>query len=189
MNVAGYVRVSTEDQVNGGYSIDAQIDKIKSYSSTYDLNLVEVVIDAGESAKSLKRTGLTKVLHMLDSGEADGILIFKLDRLTRSVSDLNVLLETYFSDKAGKSLLSVSDQIDTRTAAGRLVLNVLMSVSQWEREAIGERTKTALRFKQSQGEHIGSKPFGSTIIDKVLSPIESEQKIIQAKIAQRAKNV
>jgi DNA invertase Pin-like site-specific DNA recombinase len=171
----GYVRVSTQEQANHGYSLDAQIDKIKAYASLYDIELIEIVIDGGVSAKSLNREGLQTVLQMLDSSKADAVIIFKLDRLTRSVTDWNTLIADYFTKHA---LLSVSDQIDTRTAAGRLCLNVLMSVAQWEREAIGERTSTALRQKQSQGQHVGSPAYGYEMLDKQLVKVASEYEAI-----------
>ena len=100
---------------------------------------------------------------MLKAGEADALLVVKLDRLTRSVRDLGHLVEKYFAP--GKAaLLSVGEQIDTRSAAGRLVLNVLASVSQWEREAIGERTATAMQHKASQGEYTGGwAPYGRRV--------------------------
>ena len=171
----GYVRVSTQEQATHGYSLDAQIDKIKAYASLYDIDLIDIVIDGGVSAKSLNREGLQNVLQMLDSGKADAVIIFKLDRLTRSVTDWNTLIADYFTKHA---LLSVSDQIDTRTAAGRLCLNVLMSVAQWEREAIGERTSTALRQKQSQGQHVGSPAYGYEMLDKQLVKVTSEYEAI-----------
>jgi site-specific DNA recombinase len=167
----GYIRVSTQEQATHGYSLDAQTAKLQAYASLYDIELIDIVVDAGVSAKSLKREGLQRVLATLENTGADAVLIFKLDRLTRSVKDWNVLIEKYFTHKA---LLSVSDQIDTRTAAGRLCLNVLMSVAQWERETIGERTSTALQYKKSQGEHIGSVPYGYESIDKTLAVVESE---------------
>jgi site-specific DNA recombinase len=167
----GYIRVSTQEQATQGYSLDAQTAKLKAYASLYEIELIDIVVDAGVSAKSLKRDGLQRVLTTLDNGGADAVLIFKLDRLTRSVKDWNVLIEKYFTNHA---LLSVSDQIDTRTAAGRLCLNVLMSVAQWERETIGERTSTALQYKKSQGQHIGSVPYGYESIDKTLAVVESE---------------
>ena len=81
---------------------------------------------------------------MLKAGDAEALLVVKLDRLTRSVVDLGTLVERYFAP--GKAaLLSVGEQIDTRSVAGRLVLNVLASVSQWEREAIGDRTACVKR--------------------------------------------
>src|SRR6267143_4389926 len=95
--------------------------------------------------------------------KAKALLVVKLDRLTRSVADLGRLVERYFAP--GKAaLLSVGEQIDTRSAAGRLVLNVLASVSQWEREAIGERTATAMQHKAKQGEYTGGwAPYGRRV--------------------------
>jgi DNA invertase Pin-like site-specific DNA recombinase len=93
---------------------------------------------------------------MLTAGRADALLIVKLDRLTRSVCDLGYLVKKYFATKY--SLLSMSDAIDTRTASGRLILNVLTSVAEWEREATAERTRDALRHKASKGEFCGGLP-------------------------------
>ena len=159
-----YLRVSSEKQVDLGVSLDAQQQKVTAYASLYDLDLIEVIVDAGESAKTLQRPGLQRALAMLKTGQADALLVVKLDRLTRSVGDLGRLIETYFSP--GKAaLLSVSEQIDTRSATGRMVLNILASVSQWEREIIGERTSDAMRYKQSQGEYIGGRaPYGLSLI-------------------------
>jgi site-specific DNA recombinase len=108
------------------------------------------------------------------------LLVVKLDRLTRSVRDLGMLVETYFL--AGKSsLMSVSEQIDTRTAADRMVLNILAAVSQWEREAIGERTAEAMAYKRQQREYTGGEPPYSWQLaaDGVhLDPHTTEQAII-----------
>ena len=174
-----YLRVSTDKQSDKGISLEAQQDKAKAYASLYDLDLVEVIIDAGESAKTLERPGLQRALSMLKTGQADALLVVKLDRLTRSVVDLGKLIETYFAP--GKAaLLSVSEQIDTRSAAGRLVLNILASVSQWERETIAERTRDAMRHKQSQGEYIGGgAPYGFELVNGDLVEDSYEQGVIQ----------
>src|SRR6202035_829475 len=82
----------------------------------------------------------------------------KLDRLTRSVADLAELLKRF--ERRGVSLVSVADSLDTRSAAGRLVLNIIVSVSQWEREAIGERARDAMHHKRANGERVGTVPFG-----------------------------
>lgn len=154
-----YLRVSTDKQADKGVSLDAQRSKVAAYAELYDLEITEVIVDAGASAKTLDRPGLTKALAMLRKGEADALLVVKLDRLTRSVRDLGELVERYFAP--GKSaLLSVGEQVDTRTAAGRLVLNVLASVSQWEREAIGERTRDALVQVRAEGGRIGRDGLG-----------------------------
>jgi DNA invertase Pin-like site-specific DNA recombinase len=152
--------VSTDKQADHGISLDAQRAKIEAYASLYDLDLVEIIVDAGASAKTLDRPGLQSALAMLKAGKAEALLVVKLDRLTRSVADLGTLVEKYFQKAA---LLSVSDQIDTRSASGRLVLNVLASVAQWEREAIGERTRAALQYMKSQGKRTGHIPFGSRL--------------------------
>lgn len=170
MKVIGYVRVSTEEQAQGGHSLGAQDDKLKKYAALYDVELIGVLEDAGASAKSLDRPGLQKALAMLRNGEADGILVAKLDRLTRSVRDLGTLLEEFFHERAGKCLLSVADQIDTRSAGGRLVLNVLMSVAQWEREAIGERTSAALQHKIAKGERVGRPLYGFVLNQTGITP-------------------
>jgi len=177
-----YIRVSTDKQAEHGVSLDAQRAKIDAYASLYDLDVVEVLVDAGVSAKTLNRPGLTRALAMLDAGEAEAVIVVKLDRLTRSVRDLGDLVERYFATGRA-ALLSVSEQIDTRSAAGRLVLNVLASVAQWEREATGERTSAALAHKRSQHEYTGGEPpYGWALADDGVSlvPDSDEQRVIAA---------
>ena len=180
MKIVAYIRVSTEEQARDGISLPAQRAKVEGYAGLYDLELIEVIDDAGESAKTLNRPGLQRALALLKSGAADGLLICKLDRLTRSVSDWQTLIDGYFSDRRGKHLMSVGDNIDTRTAAGRLVLNVLLSVAQWEREAIAERTRDALQHKIRSGERCGKVRFGYDLADdgKTLLPNPAEQEAI-----------
>jgi DNA invertase Pin-like site-specific DNA recombinase len=156
-----YVRASTEDQQ---ITLEAQKDKLDAYAALYELQVVETVVES-ESAKSLNRTGLQRALAMLRSGQADGLAVVKLDRLTRNVADWQTLIDGYFGERAGKQLFSIQDSIDTRTAAGRLVLNVLLSVAQWERETIGERTRDVLRHKISRGERVGAVRFGYDLSD------------------------
>jgi DNA invertase Pin-like site-specific DNA recombinase len=155
-----YLRVSTVSQADHGVSLEAQRARLEAYAALYDLDLVAVEVDAGLSACKLDRPGLQRALAALKAGTADAILVVKLDRLTRSVRDLGDLVDRYFA--SGKwALLSVGEQIDTRSAAGRLVLNVLASVAQWEREATGERTSAALQHKAANGEYTGGRvPFG-----------------------------
>lgn len=181
MRVVGYVRVSTEEQASSGLSLGAQREKLAAYAALYELELVEIVKDAGGSGKSLNRPGLQRALATLRAGKAEGLLIAKLDRLTRSVGDWQSLIDGFFGDRAGKQLFSVTDSIDTRTAAGRLVLNVLLSVAQWEREAIGERTRDALAHKIRRGERCGKVRFGFILAGdgKTLIPDSAEQEALQ----------
>jgi DNA invertase Pin-like site-specific DNA recombinase len=180
MRVVGYVRVSTEEQASGGVSLAAQRDKIVAYAKLYDLELVEVIEDPGVSGKTLDRPGLTRALQLLKQGAADGLVVAKLDRLTRSVADMATLVARYFGERAGKSLLSVADQVDTRSSAGRLVLNVLVSVAQWERETIAERTAEALRHKRAVGQVYGPVPLGFVPnADGMLIVVESESAVVE----------
>jgi site-specific DNA recombinase len=178
-----YIRVSTDKQQDKGHSLLAQQEKITAYASLYDLDIVDYVIETG-SAKNLNREGLQGALAQIKSGKADALIVVKLDRLTRSVADLGYLVETYFN-KAG--LLSVSEQIDTRSASGRLVLNVLASVSQWEREAIGERTSAVRQSMKANGLYCGgSVPYGQMLVSGELVTNPNEQAIINRAKALKA---
>lgn len=185
-----YLRVSTEQQADG-VSLDAQRARIAAYAGLYGLDLVAVIEDPGVSARSLARPGLGRALAMLRSRTADALVVAKLDRLTRSVRDLSVLLDDWFAGDRW-ALLSVSEQIDTRTAGGRLVLNVLASVAQWEREATAERTSEALAHKARKGEFIGGRvPFGWDLAPDGtrLIPVTREQQIIAAAREARARGL
>jgi site-specific DNA recombinase len=89
----------------------AKREKLKAYAALYDLELIEIIEHGGQSAKSLNRPGLQRGLQKLRDGEAEGLLIVKLDRLTRCISDGQTLIDGFFGEKAGKSLCSVSDSI------------------------------------------------------------------------------
>src|ERR1017187_3547331 len=158
MKTIGYIRVSTEKQADFGVSLEAQTAKVQAMAVVRGAELAEVIIDAGESAKSLNRPGMARLLSMVDAGEVDTVIISKLDRLTRSVKDLAELLERF--TRRGVSLVSVADSLDTHSAAGRLVLNIMVSVSQWEREAISERTRDVMQHKIKNNEWIGNTAFG-----------------------------
>ena len=176
MKAIGYVRVSTDEQAKSGLGLEAQIAKIKAYAELFDIELTEIIMDEGISGKTLERDGLKRAIKMLKEKKAEGMVIAKLDRLTRNVADLGTLVSTVF-DKA--ELYSVSEQINTKNAAGRLVLNVLVSVAQWERETICERTKDALQAKKARGEKTGGNiPFGFNVINGKLDRNEEEQAII-----------
>lgn len=181
-----YLRVSTEEQADNGVSLAAQREKCEGYARLYDLDVVEVIEDRGGSGKTLDRDGLQRALAMVDSGEADALLVYKLDRLTRSVRDLGVLLDHFPAGTGKPALLSVTEQVDTRTASGRMVLNILTSVAQWERETIVERTTMALRHKKETGAVYGSTPYGFDRDGDKLVPNATEQDVIRQMRAKRA---
>src|SRR5271168_2552558 len=158
MRTIGYVRVSTDRQAERGSSLEAQAEKIRAMALVQSAELSEIIVEGGESAKSLNRPGMAKLLALVDAGKVKAVIVAKLDRLTRSVKDLCELLERF--ERRGVALVSVAESLDTGSAAGRLVLNIMTAVSQWEREAIGERTRDAMSHKRSNGERVGNIQFG-----------------------------
>lgn len=155
----GYIRVSTQKQADEGMSLDVQRERIRQYAELYNLNILEVVEDAGFSASTIERPGLQRALALLKAHRAEVLIVAKLDRLSRSVCDLGLMIQDYFTKKA--AVVSVAENLDTRSASGRLVINLLASVAQWEREAIGERTASSMQAKRIMGEYTGGHPpFG-----------------------------
>jgi site-specific DNA recombinase len=177
--IVGYIRVSTDKQATEGNSLEAQRARLEAYATAMQLEIVAFEVDAGLSAKSLERPGLQRALARLDAFEADAILVVKLDRLTRSVRDLLTLIDTYFRD-GQHELLSIGESIDTRSAAGRMILKILTTIGVWEREAIGERTAAVMQHMKSQGEFTGGwPPFGYRVVDGRLEPDAIEQALIE----------
>jgi len=152
MRLIAYARVSTDDQ----NTIEEQVHKIRTFCDLHDHELVGVKSDKG-SAKDMNRAGLQAALRNLK--DADGIVIVKLDRLSRSVHDWCEL--TKMLDKKKKALLSVLDSLDTTTAGGIMVSQMFAVVAEWERRVISERTKATLDHLRSQGRRISRHaPFG-----------------------------
>jgi DNA invertase Pin-like site-specific DNA recombinase len=158
MLAIGYARVSTGQQAEEGVSLAAQTEKVRAMAMVQGTDLIEVIIDGGESAKSMNRPGLKRALEMVTAGKVQALIVAKLDRLTRSVKDLCELLELF--ERRGVALISVAESLDTSSAAGRLVITIMGAVSQWEREAIGERTRDALQHKWRNGERVGNIRYG-----------------------------
>src|SRR5215469_14793185 len=175
MTTIGYVRVSTDRQADLGVSLEAQEAKIRAMATVRGCELDEVIVDGGESAKNLKGPGVEGLLALVDAGKVKVVIVAKLDRLTRSVKDLRSLLELF--EKRKVALISVAESLGTGSAADRLVITIMGAVSQWEREAIGERTRDALRHKRSQGRRVGNIAFGARLSydGEHLEPDQEEQ--------------
>lgn len=179
MKLVSYARASTEDQK---ITLLDQQQKLRSYAALYDHELVDVVVGS-ESGKSISgREEFQKVLASLRGGLADGLLVLKIDRLTRDVADGALLLKEFFGENAKprKHLFSVMDYIDTRTAAGRMMFNVQLAFAQYERECTAERTKAALGYKIRNHQRVGSIKYGWDLMadGKSLIPNESELAIL-----------
>src|SRR3982074_1224102 len=187
MRTIGYARVSTDKQAEHGVSLEAQEAKIRAMAVVQGAEIAELIVDGGESAKNLKRPGMERLLALVDQGKVQTVIIAKLDRLTRSVKDLAELLERF--QRRGVSLVSVAASLDTGSAAGRLVINIMTAVSQWEREAIAERTRDAMQHKKSNGQRVGNIAYGFRLgaNGRQLEPNPQEQTVLAAIRYMRAK--
>lgn len=176
MKVVAYLRVSTDNQQESGLGLSDQEQKIIGYCKLYDLELVKIIKEAA-SGRSLDRPGLQEALNMLEKGEAEGLIVAKLDRLTRSVRDMGILLDKYFATKY--AFFVVTEKIDTFSASGRLLLRLMASIAEWERETIAERTSSALSQKRKRGERTGgSLCYGWNQVGNKLVENPQEQSVI-----------
>ncbi|MDH6236237.1 recombinase family protein [Cryobacterium sp. CG_9.6] len=152
----GYLRVSTEEQVTSGLGLAAQRDTIQRYADAHGWDVIWY-LDEGLSAKSLARPQLQAALarlHIIPKRrDVAGIVVAKLDRLSRSVHDFSGILKLAAVRKW--SVVAIDLGVDTSTPTGKLVANVMMSVAEWEREVIGERTSVAMQAAKRQGRHMG----------------------------------
>jgi DNA invertase Pin-like site-specific DNA recombinase len=145
-----YARVSTDEQGNGLDAQRAELERAGEYS---DWRIVTLIVDEGESGKDLARPGLRRALELIAAGQADGLAVAKLDRLSRSVIDAGQLAEWFAA--AGARLVALDLNIDTSTPSGLMVLHVLAAVAQWERETIAARTRDGLAALRARGMPTG----------------------------------
>lgn len=156
MNVLGYVRVSTDEQGDSGAGLAAQRDAIERECAHRGWTLSCVVEDVGYSAKNLRRPGIQSALEQLRAGDVGGLVVAKLDRLSRSMLDFTAIMAT--AQKQGWSIVALDSPVDTTTPAGEAMVNVLATFAQFERRLIGQRTKEALAAKRAQGVRLGRPP-------------------------------
>lgn len=154
LRIVGYLRVSTDEQAERGAGLQAQEALIHAEADRRGWEVVAVHRDAGVSGRRLEgRAGLSAALSAVESEEADGLVVAKLDRLSRSLIDFAGLIER--SRRRGWALVALDLGVDTTTPAGELVASVMSAVSVWERRAIGQRTKEALAVRRAQGVRLG----------------------------------
>lgn len=171
-----YCRVSTEEQASSGISLEAQATKLRALAFAQDVELSDVIVDAGISAKTLARPGMGRLLKMVRAGEVDRVYIAKLDRMTRSIRDLVDMIELF--QRKHVALMSASESLDTSSAAGRLTLNLLGVIAQWEREQTAERTSAALQHMRAGGQAYNHCPYGFSREGDALVPDHQEQGVI-----------
>lgn len=181
LTVLGYARVSTAGQEDSGAGLDAQAELIEQAATMRPWEVREIVRDAG-SGKDLDRGTLYAALERLVKGEADALVVAKLDRLTRSLVDFSMLLQWF--EEAGKSLIALDFDLDTSTPTGELVAHIIIAVAQWERRAIGQRTKEALSAVRARGGQVGA-VAGDTELAELVRSLRHDEGLTLDAIAER----
>lgn len=157
MKAVGYIRVSTEGQAVDGVSLEAQKGKIEAWCLLNGYTLAHCFIDAGISGKRAdNRPELQAALAAVGNGDA--LVVYSLSRLARSTRDTMDISDRL--TKAGADLVSLSEKIDTTSAAGKMVFRMLAVLAEFERDQVSERTTMALAHKKAKGERVGSVPYG-----------------------------
>lgn len=152
IKTAVYLRVSTEDQAKEGFSIAAQKEKLTKYVEVNDWELYDYFIDDGISGKNIKdRPELTRLIELVKKKEINNVLVYKLDRLTRSVKDLINLIELF--EQFDCSFSSVTEKLDTSNAVGRMFIKIIGIFAEFERENLAERVSFGYEEKTRQGNY------------------------------------
>lgn len=168
MLTVAYCRVSTEEQAAEGFSIEGQTEKLRDYARIHELGEVVVITDPGLSGKDLNRPGLQQLLAMIEEGHVANVLTWKLDRLSRNLSDLILLADRF--GQAGVALHSFSEKLDLSSATGRMFYNILGSFAQFYREQLSENVRMGMAQAMRQGRHCNRPPTGYDLVDGLLVP-------------------
>jgi len=177
MKAIGYVRVSTAGQVEDGVSLDAQEAKIRAWAALNDAAAVVIFRDEGLSGKRAdNRPGLQAALDATGSGDA--LVVYSLSRLSRSTKDTLTLSDIL--RKKNADLVSLSERIDTTSAAGKMVFRLLAVLAEFERDQVSDRTRFALAHKRANGQKTGGDvPFGYRARQGKLYPHVAEQNAVR----------
>lgn len=171
----GYIRVSTIGQVVEGLSLEAQRAKVEAWCQLNDYQLVAVFEDAGISGKSMaNRPGLRAALHTLAPGAA--LVAVSLSRLARSTTDMLHIGATI--EKRGADLVSLSEKLDSTSAAGKMLFRLFAVLNEFERDRTAERTTAILRHKRAKREVYGRTPFGFKEVAGHLVEVPEEAAIV-----------
>lgn len=175
MRTAIYIRVSTDEQANEGFSIASQKERLTAYVHSQEWDIYDFYVDDGYSAKDTKRPALQRMLKDAENNKIDVVLVHKLDRFTRNVRDLYSLLDDFEKCKVG--FRSAQEQFDTTTPLGRAMMGMLGIFAQWERETIAERVYWGQEQMVNEGKRPGAiAPIGYDLVDGelIVNPIEAK---------------
>ncbi len=180
---AVYCRVSTDERLHQSFnSIDAQkeagLASVAAQRAEGWIPVPDDYIDPGFSGGNLERPGLKRLLADIEAGKIDIVVVYKIDRLTRSLTDFSRLIEVFERNKV--SFVAVTQQFNTTTSMGRLMLNVLLSFAQFEREVTGERIRDKIAASKAKGMWMGGPlPLGYDVENRLLVINEVEATLVR----------
>jgi DNA invertase Pin-like site-specific DNA recombinase len=174
--VAIYTRVSTEDQAKEGFSLDAQIERLRSYCEARGWSIYKEYVDDGYSGRDVKRPAYAAMMQEIDKW--DILLVMKMDRIHRNSRNFMEMMDSL--RKYDKEFVSMTESLDTSTAMGRFVVDIIQRIAQLESEQIGERVYMGMQQKASTGGILGfNAPFGYTFDEGKLQVVEKEAQIVK----------
>ena len=180
MNVAIYPRVSTQEQAKEGYSIGEQTERITKYCAAMNWHVSRVYTDAGYSGASMDRPGLQALIRDVQAGKIQKVVVYKLDRLSRSQLDTLYLVEKVFIAN-GCEFVSITENFDTSTAFGRAIIGILSCFAQLERDCIKERLMMGADARANEGKWRGGPhPYGYDYKDGILTVNNFEAMIVRS---------
>jgi DNA invertase Pin-like site-specific DNA recombinase len=166
--VIGYLRVSTDEQADSGAGIEAQRTAILAEAQRRGWSEVRFFEDAGYSGKDTRRPGLRLALEILARRDASGLVVSKMDRLSRSLMDFTTIMSV--AQKEGWSLIALDCPVDPSTPAGEAMVSIMATFSQLERRLIAQRTREALAVKKAQGVKLGRpRTLSADVIGRILN--------------------
>ena len=175
--VAIYTRVSTEDQAKEGFSLDAQLDKLRAYCKARGWEIAGEYVDDGYSGRNTKRPAYQRMMQEMDKW--DGLLVIKMDRIHRNSKNFMIMMEQLRENN--KEFISMTESLDTSTAMGRFVMDIIQRIAQLESEQIGERVYVGMEQKaKTNGGILGFNiPYGYDYVDGKLVINKDEAEIVK----------
>lgn len=174
--VALYTRVSTEDQAKEGFSLDAQLERLRFYAKAQGWKVAGEYVDEGHSGRTTKRPQYTRMMEEIQRW--DTLLVLKMDRIHRNSRNFMAMMDHLRKQK--REFASVTESLDTSTAMGRFVMDIIQRIAQLESDQIGERTHTGMEEKaRQQGGSLGKPaPFGYRYLEGMLAPVAAEAPVV-----------
>lgn len=176
--VALYTRVSTEDQAREGFSLDAQLERLRYYAKAQGWVIAGEYVDEGHSGRTVKRPQYARM--MADVAQWDTLLVLKMDRIHRNSRNFMAMMDEL--RRRNKEFASVTESLDTSTAMGRFVMDIIQRIAQLESDQIGERTFVGMEQKAKQGGGSLGKPapYGYAYGAAGLVPVPEEAEVVRA---------